>query len=101
MIKVDYRYCNSQNQEMSHAHLKRDGNDLHYNAEISLSEALNGGTVKVKHFNDKTPDFTFGPLTNTDEKKRIRGWGMPISKTPGTFGDLLIKFEIALPKGKR
>jgi DnaJ-class molecular chaperone len=86
---------------MSHAHLKRDGNDLHYNAEISLSEALNGGTVKVKHFNDKTPDFTFGPLTNTDEKKRIRGWGMPISKTPGTFGDLLIKFEIALPKGKR
>ena len=24
---------------------------------------------------------------------------MPISKTPGTFGDLLVKFEIALPKG--
>ena len=26
--------------------------------------------------------------------------GMPISKTPGTFGDLQIKFDVSLPTGK-
>ena len=85
-------------QEMSHAHLKREGNDLVFNAEISLSEALNGGTVKVKHFN-QSHSLAFEPLVSTTERKRVKGLGMPISKTPGTFGDLLIKFEIVLPKG--
>lgn len=86
-------------KEMSHSHLKREGSDIHYTAEISLSDALNGGTTKVKHFNE-THSFKFEPLRNTEERKRIKGWGMPISKTPGTFGDLLVKFEIALPKGQ-
>jgi len=85
-------------KEMSHAHLKREGNDLVFNAEISLSEALNGGTVKVKHFN-QSHSLAFEPLVSTTERKRVKGLGMPISKTPGTFGDLLIKFEIVLPKG--
>ena len=84
---------------MSHAHLKREGNDLVFNAEISLSEALNGGTVKVKHFSE-SHSIVFEPLQNTTERKRVKGLGMPISKTPGTFGDLLIKFEISLPKGQ-
>ena len=43
---------------MSHSHLKREGSDIHYTAEISLSDALNGGTAKVKHFNE-THSFKF------------------------------------------
>ena len=43
---------------MSHSHFKREGSDIHYTAEISLSDALNGGTAKVKHFNE-THTFKF------------------------------------------
>lgn len=30
-------------------------------------------------------------------KRKIRGYGMPISKQPGQYGDLIVTIEVAFP----
>ena len=62
-------------------------------------DAIAGGTISVPLLNGEKCNFPFGPLRSTTAPKRLKEKGMPISKNPGTFGDLLGKFELSLPKG--
>jgi DnaJ-class molecular chaperone len=38
------------------------------------------------------------PLMHANGYSLCRGKGMPISKHPGTFGNLLVKFDIVFPR---
>jgi len=87
-------------KEISHERFKREGADLIFKKEISLKEAIGGGTINVVLLSGETFRYNFTPLRNTTSTKRIKDKGMPISKTPGTFGDLQIKFDVSLPTGK-
>lgn len=87
-------------KEITHAMFKRDGNDLELVQEVSLHQALSGGTAKIPLLDQSEYVLHFDNLTTTASTMRLKGKGMPISKTPGQFGDLVIKFEVALPTGR-
>ena len=87
-------------KEIPHAMFKRDGSDLELVQEVSLHQALSGGTAKIPLLDQSEYVLHFDALTTTASTMRLKGKGMPISKTPGQFGDLVIKFEVALPTGR-
>ena len=37
-------------------------------------------------------------VTKPNSRRRIKGYGMPISKSPGTFGDLMVTIEVEFPQ---
>jgi len=82
---------------MTHPNLKRKGNDLLYTADITLREALLGSTVQIPLLSGQNFSYYFKGITNTAQRERLPGQGMPISKHPNTRGDILVKFEINLP----
>merc|ERR1711935_308898 len=84
-------------RENKHKEYKRKGNDLIYTCEISLYDALTGGQVQIPLLNGVSYTYNYSPLSSTAVMSRISGLGMPISKSPGQKGDLLVKFELKMP----
>lgn len=83
--------------EKDHARFKREGNNLVYTANISLRDALTGGTVEVLTLDNRTLRVAIPDPVNPSTLKKVANEGMPISKAPGTRGDLYIKFNIQFP----
>ena len=83
-------------KERQHKTFKREGNDLFYTADVSLRTALCGGHVIVPTISGKNIQLPFGQAT-PNSTHRIPSEGMPISKSPGQKGDLLVKFNITFP----
>ena len=80
-----------------HALFKREGNDLHYFANISLKDAICGFNMTINHLNGKT--LTMNNNTNPtvikpNYKKTVPGLGMI---TNGVVGNLIIEFTIEFP----
>jgi len=87
-------------KEKSHTYYRREANDLVYDINITLPEAL-----EHKSLSASVPLIDGGVhsfVTPNEPDKLItehlvNGRGMPISKAPGTRGDLVIKINILLP----
>ena len=77
-----------------HAIFKRDGNNLIMNLNLKLSEALLGTEYPIQTL-DGEIKVTIPEGVSINEILRVRGKGVPISKTKR--GDLLIKLNIKLP----
>jgi DnaJ-class molecular chaperone len=79
-----------------HPEFVRDGNNLLMEKEVSLSEAYNP-LVYIKHLNGKVLKVTGDPFDifgdEHDMLKKIPGAGMPLLGSPGTYGDLYVKFR--------
>ena len=73
-----------------HPHFRREGDDVHMDLPISLTEAVSGGRVQVP-----TPSgpvaLTIPPGANTGMVLRLKGKGV------GGTGDQFVKLQIALP----
>jgi DnaJ family protein B protein 4 len=54
--------------------------------------------MQVRTLDGRTLDVPLTNVVTPGSAKVIRGEGMPVSKTPGTKGDLRIKFEISFPR---
>uniref|UniRef100_A0A383WPC8 Chaperone DnaJ C-terminal domain-containing protein n=1 Tax=Tetradesmus obliquus TaxID=3088 RepID=A0A383WPC8_TETOB len=85
--------------EKPHARFKRDGDNLLLTKRLSLGDALCGTEFQVQTLDGRaitvsTKDEVVTPHTS----KIIRGEGMPISKQPGSRGNLVIKFDVAFPR---
>ncbi len=79
-----------------HPLFRRDGNDIHMDLAISLSEAANGGKVEVP--------TVHGPVTlnipawsNAGTRMRLKGKGVPAGKKDPA-GDQYVTLKIVLPK---
>jgi DnaJ-class molecular chaperone len=83
--------------EKPHDRFKRDGNDLVHTARISLKEALTEATVQVKTLDGRTLSIPCNEVISPGYSKRVSGEGMPVTKSPGTRGDLVINFHIVFP----
>jgi DnaJ-class molecular chaperone len=60
-------------------------------------EALVGGELRVRHLDERLLRVPFrGPL-RPGHQQIVAGEGMPISKTPGKRGDLIVVFDVAWP----
>jgi len=87
-------------KEKKHDRYTREGNDLVYSFDVPLKEVLlNGIQMSVPLFDgqsvhefkaDRDPKYMIDDFV-------LPGEGMPISKYPGTRGDLIIRPNITLP----
>ncbi|KAK9860385.1 hypothetical protein WJX84_006628, partial [Apatococcus fuscideae] len=84
--------------ERPHPVFTREGNDLHYTYRLPLADALCGPTMRVPTLDGRQLDVVMEGVAHPHAVKVVRGEGMPISKSPGTKGDLRIHFDIAFPK---
>lgn len=99
-------------EEKPHPRFRRNGDDLHVDATLSLADALDppaAGTPasrrNVTHLDGRKLEVPLprpapGCTTiQSGRSTRIANEGMPISKTKGaTKGDLLVEWQIALPE---
>jgi DnaJ-class molecular chaperone len=76
-----------------HPNLSRRGNDLHLRLPISLSEALNGGPVRIDMPNG-TVSLKIAAGSNTGKKMRLKGKGAQGSNK--TRGNLIVELAVTL-----
>ena len=70
----------------------------HYTYRLTLADALCGPTMHVPTLDGRQLDVVMEGVAHPNAIKVVRGEGMPISKSPGTRGDLRIHFDIIFPK---
>ena len=84
--------------EKPHKHFIRDGNNLKYKAKVTLKQALCGGEIKVPKISGGHITLPLDEVISPDTVHMIGGEGMPVSKQPGTRGDLIVNFDIKFPR---
>ena len=80
---------------MPHQHFTRDGLNLLYIHTISLSSALCGHTVNIKHLDGRTLNVSCPEVVQPGYEKVVKGEGMVKGEDRG---DLTIRFNIEFPK---
>ncbi|PKR79639.1 molecular chaperone DnaJ [Brumimicrobium salinarum] len=76
---------------------KRDGQHLYKTIDLDLYTALLGGELTVDTFDGKVK-LKIAPETENETKVRLSGKGFPVYKKEGSFGDLIITYQIKIPK---
>jgi len=84
-------------KQKSDSNFERDGSDLKHTIPISLKDAIFGGPCSFKHIDGSTKSFDLLPVYQHDTIQILPGLGMPISKKPGTYGDLHLSFQVQFP----
>jgi DnaJ family protein B protein 4 len=84
-------------EQKPHDVFQRDGDDIVYNLEITLKEALTGWERQVKTIEGKQIRVAKGGPTAPGSTERFPSQGMPISKKPGQRGDFVVKFSVKFP----
>ncbi|KAK7084491.1 DnaJ subfamily A member 2 [Halocaridina rubra] len=87
-------------QEKPHETFTRSGSDLLMKHTITLTEALCGFSVTVKHLDGRTLCIKQPPgaVLEPGSLRGVVGEGMPVYKNPYEKGDLYICFNIAFPE---
>ena len=84
-------------KDKPHPLFTRDGSELHYKVRLSLRDALCGTTIQVPTLTSRKIPLTLSEVIKPNTVKRIKGEGLPISKSPSQRGDLLIEFNVVFP----
>jgi len=84
-------------KEKPHPLFKRDGQDLHYTANITLKQALTNPVLEIPTLDGRKLRITVNEVVTPTTKQVIKGEGMPITKTPGQRGNIIISFNIQFP----
>jgi len=85
-------------QEKKHENFTREGNDLVYTLRVDLKDILKGVlNENVPLLSGGTQRFSITCPEFMTSDSRINGHGMPISKSPGNFGDLIVRTNINIP----
>mmetsp|Transcript_1981 Transcript_1981/g.4042 ORF Transcript_1981/g.4042 Transcript_1981/m.4042 type:complete len:210 (+) Transcript_1981:2-631(+) len=80
-----------------HPRFSREGDDLHTSMRVPLKDALIGLHSSVVGLNQETVPVDVKNVIRPGVCKRIKGKGMPKSKSPGEYGDLVVKFDVDFP----
>ncbi len=75
----------------------REGDDLHTKVNIDLTTAVLGGEVDIETMSG-TVSLKIPEGTQSEQKMRLRGKGMPILKKKGKYGDLIVTVHVRIPK---
>ena len=76
----------------------RDGNNLVYTHKLSLSDALSDCSLQIPTLDRRLISLACPEVVSPYYEKLIPGEGMPVSKKPGSRGDLVVRFHILFPK---
>lgn len=83
-------------EEEKNEFLKRDGNNLHYEAYVSFIDAVLGNSIEVPLVEGKAK-IKVEPGTQSGKMLRLRGKGLPSVQGYGN-GDLLVHVNVWTPK---
>lgn len=83
-------------EEVAHDELRREGENLHYEAFINFVDAVLGETIEVPTVNGKAK-IKVEPGTQSGKMLRLRGKGLPVLQRHG-HGDLFIHINVWTPK---
>ncbi|XP_038069976.1 dnaJ homolog subfamily A member 2-like [Patiria miniata] len=86
--------------EKEHDTFKRAGHDLYIEQEVSITQALCGFQITLKHLDDrqlliKNPP---GSIIQPGCKRVVENEGMPHHRNPFTKGSLIMKFNVVFPE---
>jgi len=84
-------------QEEQHTFFAREGNNLVYTAHITLAQSLTGVRLIIPCLNGQQHTAVIRDVIHPKYEYHLAGAGMPNSKKPGMFGDLVVRFEIQFP----
>lgn len=85
-------------RDKPHPTFKRDGSDIRYTHKISLKDALTCNTiVRVPTLTGEMVNLPIGEIIKPNSTKLIPYKGLPHTKEPTKFGDLIVSFEIVFP----
>ena len=79
-----------------HEDFQREGDDLHREIQLDLFTALLGGVIDVPTM-ERPVRLTIPPGTNSGQRFRITGKGMPRSENNDSRGDLIVRTQIEIP----
>lgn len=82
---------------VNHSKFKRDKDNLLLAVDLDLYKALLGGDMMVDTFDGKVK-LNIKPETQNGTRVKLKGKGFPKYKKEGAFGDLIITYQIQLPK---
>jgi len=84
-------------EKASKTGLKREGNDLVYQKEIDLVDALCGVEFYIKHLDERYIKSSYSGIIHPGQVMKLDGEGMPKQNNEMGFGDMYIKFDISFP----
>ena len=76
---------------------RRDGTQLYLTVPLPLTTAVLGGDITVDTFEGKVR-LQVKPLTQNNTRVKLKGKGFPTYRKEGEYGDLIITYEVALPR---
>jgi molecular chaperone DnaJ len=83
-------------EEIPHEALRRDGENLHYEAFVNFVDAVLGDSIEVPTVSGKAK-IKIDPGTQSGKMLRLRGKGLPILQRHG-HGDLFVHINVWTPK---
>lgn len=83
-------------EEVEHAELKRDGENLHYEAFVNFVDAVLGESIEIPTISGKAK-IKVEPGTQSGKVLRLKGKGLPQLQRYG-HGDLFVHINIWTPK---
>ena len=84
-------------QQAPHLHFIRQGDDLTVTVGIGLAQALGGGTVDVPTLDGRILRVPLKEVVTPGYERLVKNEGMPVSRRPGSKGDLRLRFEVRYP----
>jgi DnaJ-class molecular chaperone len=82
---------------LPHSKFERRGQDLYTRAPVPVTTAVLGGEITVPTLSGSTLKLRVPELTPAGRTFRLRGHGMPDTKSPETRGDLFVAVDIQIP----
>jgi molecular chaperone DnaJ len=82
-------------EEINHPELRRDGDNLHYEAFVNFVDAVLGESIEVPTVSGKAK-IKIEPGTQSGKMLRLKGKGLPSIQGYGT-GDLFVHINIWTP----
>lgn len=84
-------------EEKPHPLFKRDGNDVVASVPISFKESLLGFSKEISTLSGRKINISRSTPVQPSSSNRFPNQGMPISKEPGKYGDLVVTYRIDFP----
>ncbi|WP_445384579.1 DnaJ C-terminal domain-containing protein [Robiginitalea sp. IMCC44478] len=81
---------------VNNTEFRRDGANLYKTIRLPLTTAVLGGEFTADSFDGKVK-LKVKPLTQNNTRVKLKGKGFPIYKQEGSFGDLIITYDVQLP----
>lgn len=82
---------------LPHSRFERRGQDLYTRVSVPVTTAVLGGEVSAPTLSGSSIKLRVPELTPAGRTFRLRGHGMPDTKSPETRGDLFVAVDIQIP----